>query len=316
MVTLARDTSSGALTWSGCVAEAPAETGCTSAPGLSQAENVIVSPNGQQVYVTGYISNSVVTFSRASDGALAETGCIAETATSGCTLGHGLEAADGIAISPDGTSVYVASETSDAVASFTRSSAGALTEQGCVAEASGDTCTATPGLNGAARVAVSPDGNNVYAAGYVGNTLVTFSRTSGGALSPQGTVPRPERQQRHLHFHVSSGRPGRPRRQPGRQQRLHRREHQQRRGQLHPLPGTAHSHRGGHRDHPDRSDAERNRQSRPVQHHLSLRIRNDDGLRPEHPDRERRQQYHHPRRGGRPHQPLGEHDVSLPARRD
>ena len=161
MVTLARDTSSGALTWSGCVAEAPAEIGCASAPGLSQAENVIVSPNGQQVYVTGYISNSVVTFSRASDGALAESGCIAETATSGCTLGHGLKAADGIDISPDGTSVYVASETSNALVTLTRSSAGVLIEQGCTAESSGDTCTVTAGLKGAARVAVSPDRRRV-----------------------------------------------------------------------------------------------------------------------------------------------------------
>ena len=48
-------------------------------------------------------------------------GCVSETGTSGtCTDGYALDAAQGIAVSADGTSVYVASAVSDAVAIFAR----------------------------------------------------------------------------------------------------------------------------------------------------------------------------------------------------
>jgi hypothetical protein len=70
---------------------------------------------------------------------------------------------------------------------FSRSSGGALAEQACTAETAVDNCSVTRGLTGAARVAVSPDGDNVYAASYDGSTLVTFARSSGGTLTAQGS---------------------------------------------------------------------------------------------------------------------------------
>jgi DNA-binding beta-propeller fold protein YncE len=48
-------------------------------------------------------------------------GCISETGTGGtCADGHGLDGAGGVAVSPNGKTVYVASFTSDAVVRFNR----------------------------------------------------------------------------------------------------------------------------------------------------------------------------------------------------
>jgi DNA-binding beta-propeller fold protein YncE len=51
----------------------------------------------------------------------ATLGCISETGTGGaCQKGRGLKEAEGVAVSPDGKNVYVASSGSGAVAIFDR----------------------------------------------------------------------------------------------------------------------------------------------------------------------------------------------------
>jgi DNA-binding beta-propeller fold protein YncE len=47
-------------------------------------------------------------------------GCMSETGSGPCADGHGLNGPFGVAVSPDGKSVYVASNVSDAVARFNR----------------------------------------------------------------------------------------------------------------------------------------------------------------------------------------------------
>src|ERR1700761_5031174 len=80
----------------------------------------------------------------------------------------GLGNADAVAISPDGKSVYVASQSEGGVVRFDRDPAtGALTYEECfTSEASG--CGSNHGLTGmvdAQGVAVSPDGKSVYVTG-------------------------------------------------------------------------------------------------------------------------------------------------------
>jgi 6-phosphogluconolactonase (cycloisomerase 2 family) len=72
----------------------------------------------------------------------------------------GLDGADGLAISPDGAYLYVASEVDGAVAVFRRSASGAL---GFV-EAVHDGVDGVDGIGGAQAVAVSPDGAHLYVA--------------------------------------------------------------------------------------------------------------------------------------------------------
>ena len=66
-------------------------------------------------------------------------GCISETGAGPCADGHGLDGPLGVAVSPDGKSVYAASNTSDAVARLNRNTTtGAITQPagtaGCISE--------------------------------------------------------------------------------------------------------------------------------------------------------------------------------------
>jgi DNA-binding beta-propeller fold protein YncE len=183
-----RNTTSGTLSETACYAEAGSSENCTpETAGLDHAENPVVSPDGKNVYVTGYLGNDVAQFSRSATGALAFNGCVGESGSGCATRGYGLNGADGIAISPNGGSLYVASEKSNALVTLTRSLSGALSEAECWAASTGDSiCHAAPGLTGAARVAVSPDGENVYVTGYTtSSALDVFPRSGSGAL---GTV--------------------------------------------------------------------------------------------------------------------------------
>jgi hypothetical protein len=70
---------------------------------------------------------------------------------------------------------------------FTRNLDGSLLSTGCFREtgsAGPAACTPIAGLNGAAGVAVSGDGANIYAASYRNGAIVSFARGSAGALTP------------------------------------------------------------------------------------------------------------------------------------
>jgi 6-phosphogluconolactonase (cycloisomerase 2 family) len=85
----------------------------------------------------------------------------------------GLAYADAVAISPDGLQIYAAGRDDNAVAVFRRDlRRGALNFLQVLKEGD-DGCQ---GLAGVRHLAVSPDGKNVYAAGYADNSLVVFTR--------------------------------------------------------------------------------------------------------------------------------------------
>jgi DNA-binding beta-propeller fold protein YncE len=121
-------------------------------------------------------------------------GCVTETATGGaCADGVALDLAIGVAVSPDGKNVYVASQISDAVAVFDREVVtGALAQQsgmsaGVSETGTGGACRDGFALDGAYSVTVSPDGRNVYAATTFSDSVVAFIRNvDTGTLS---TIP-------------------------------------------------------------------------------------------------------------------------------
>lgn len=97
-----------------------------------------------------------------------------------------------IALSPDGRNVYVASSTSDAVAVFTRDPAtGRLSQApgaaGCVAAGGMDGCGNGLGLDGPNSVAVSADGQNVYATSLQSNSIAVFQRNPASGALTQAT---------------------------------------------------------------------------------------------------------------------------------
>src|SRR4051812_44776252 len=78
----------------------------------------------------------------AAPGSLALQGCASTSAVDSCALGFGLTGAHGVAASSDGASVYVASKTNGAIASFERDPAtGATSEIGCFSQGVTGGCT-------------------------------------------------------------------------------------------------------------------------------------------------------------------------------
>jgi DNA-binding beta-propeller fold protein YncE len=208
----ARDAGSGVLRQlpgaRGCVAE-DTDSGCAAAHPLFGVDVLAVSPDGRNLYAAS--ENGVVVFSRqAGSGEIrqlaAPVGCLTGGGDGACTTAVGMDAPTGLAISPDGGSVYVASSGGGSVAVFSRNSAtGALSQlagaAACVAPEAADPggvddnatspCTAVVGLNSPpaksgeqTSVAVSPDGKSVYVASY--EAVAVFSRSASGALSQAG----------------------------------------------------------------------------------------------------------------------------------
>ncbi|HWM62675.1 MAG TPA: YncE family protein [Solirubrobacterales bacterium] len=176
----------------GCISGLPLP-GCAPGLALGAPDVVVVSPDGNNVYVGSFFGNSVAAFSRnPTTGALAQlagsAACIAE-ATAGCATGVALKSVEGLAISGDGASVYAATALSNAAVVLVRNpTTGALSQptdgSGCIVEAPLTGCTTGVQLSGANAVAVSPNDGNVYVTSLFSNSVTSFGRSdSTGALT-------------------------------------------------------------------------------------------------------------------------------------
>jgi hypothetical protein len=125
---LDRNPATGALTQkpgtAGCISDTGGD-GCKNGTGLANAFDVVPSRDGRSVYVASAASSALTVFDRdAATGALSQkpgtAGCISDTGSGGCRDGTALGSALGIALSPDGSSLYVSSAASDAVAVLDR----------------------------------------------------------------------------------------------------------------------------------------------------------------------------------------------------
>lgn len=178
----------------GCV-YAPPGTGvpdplasvCARGRALTTAVDVVLSPDGRNVYVAAAGDDAVASFRRdAATGRLSQlsgaSGCIGESGEEApCTPGRvvGVEA---LAVSPDGRSVYAAAPQGHALAILARDQRTGELKQlegrdGCVGdEARGDECTPARALIDPTHAAVSPDGGSVYVASPGTNAVVIFAR--------------------------------------------------------------------------------------------------------------------------------------------
>ncbi|HKP90753.1 MAG TPA: beta-propeller fold lactonase family protein [Thermoleophilaceae bacterium] len=173
----------------GCWSEL-ATAGCLDSNQLSHAADVVVSADNRFAYVASYESSSLTGFRvDPASGAIKErVACWSQTLSFGCTKGNGLDGARGLALSPDGKTIYVASayHVSDdgAVAAFALDPAtGRVSAQrNCMSAKGAGGCGKEAGLEGAQNVAVSEDGKRVYVSAYYGGP-------SQGALTSFGTAP-------------------------------------------------------------------------------------------------------------------------------
>jgi DNA-binding beta-propeller fold protein YncE len=170
----------------GCVSPNGAG-GCTPGRGLRVPWDLEISPDGRNVYVASSASNAVAVLLRTPEGltqAAGEAGCVALTAEDGCAVGRALGDPSGVAVSPDGRSVYLAAFAGDAVAIFRRSGGtGSLSQapgaDGCVKQSGGLGCRVGRVLDGVHDAVVSPDGRNVYAVTEEINAMSVFGRDPG-----------------------------------------------------------------------------------------------------------------------------------------
>jgi DNA-binding beta-propeller fold protein YncE len=200
----ARDPNSGALSQlpgpAGCVS-ADHEEGCAVGRAMAGLGGIDVSPDGRSVYATSANGNALLVFARdAASGTITQlggaAGCFKRRGGEGCTAGRGLRSAVSVVVSPDGRNVYTAGSLhSNAVAVFTRDvDTGQLHQlsgtPGCISEAGHGACTPARGLGSAVRLAISPDGLNVYVAAFGTSSIAVLTRdpATGALTQAAGTA--------------------------------------------------------------------------------------------------------------------------------
>jgi DNA-binding beta-propeller fold protein YncE len=168
----------------GCVRQS-ASRHCSRGRGIADALDVVVSPDGRNVYVASF--RSLAVFARdPRSGALhqltGKRGCVAVTALQGCAHARRLREPESVAVSPDGRNVYVGAG-ADALVVFARNPhTGELRQPagraGCFSRRRLERCASVRGLDGGEDVAVSADGRSVYVASAVEDSeaLTTFAR--------------------------------------------------------------------------------------------------------------------------------------------
>jgi len=173
----------------GCISEDGSGGACQASQTVGLAK-LALSPDGKSLYTASTTSAAIGVFDRdPATGALTQkpgaAGCISSSQVGSCGKGRALRSAQQVAVSPNGTSVYVTDSFTDSVAVFDRDPAtGALEQpmgpQGCIAESpKADHCAMGKALGDSIGIAISPDSKNVYVASSSSGAVAVLKRSKG-----------------------------------------------------------------------------------------------------------------------------------------
>ncbi len=145
--------------------------------GLDGVDFVAVSPDGRNLYTLSSSTHSLALFGRDADsGELTFLGSFRD----GQAGANRIREPSCLAVSPDGTQVYVTSRRDDALTVFARDPETGLLE---VSAEFVDNTAGVDGLDGASFVAVSPDGASVYVSSATDDAVAVFGRQQNGMLT-------------------------------------------------------------------------------------------------------------------------------------
>jgi len=163
------------------------------------ARALVIPPHDDAVLVGAAGSDAVSVLSRTSSTGLLdqrlrpEAACLSEDGTGGtCADGAGLDRVTDLALAPDGEFVYAASLNSGAVASLRWDRTAATLAQlpgtsGCLSwTGAGGECALGARINGAAAVAVAPDGRHVYTGAVYDDANSVFARQLAPSCADAG----------------------------------------------------------------------------------------------------------------------------------
>ena len=184
---------------SGCLVDPKgyvAVNGCTKARAMLSPQTVVLSPDGRFAYTPSNSAQAISAFRVGPGGQLTQLGGAAgcySSETSGCTKAVHTVWAFGIALPPDGRSLYLTTTyPTNTLDQFSRNrSTGTLAQLHGAAACLGrqDECTDTGGLNQPRGIAFSPDGRFAYVTAFSGNGVTVFARNAAsGRLTPASCV--------------------------------------------------------------------------------------------------------------------------------
>ncbi|MBX2864379.1 MAG: DUF4347 domain-containing protein [Leptolyngbyaceae cyanobacterium MAG.088] len=142
---------------------------------LEGAIDVEISPDGTQVFVVSIVDSALTIFDRDEAGNLT----VRQTIADGFGGANELFGTSGVAVSPDGSQVFVTSQDDAAITVFDRDASGNLTFRQTIKDGQ----NGAEQLFGASGVVVSPDGNQVYVASAFDAAVTVFDRNADGTLS-------------------------------------------------------------------------------------------------------------------------------------